>query len=654
MAPSWLRLKELVRKLGWLDRVFLAAVAAAVLARSGAPGGGLSLLASFLAYVLGIAVAFKWLVVGMRKAIWRLRYRLLVAYAFIAVVPLLLLGFLIFYGSHAFAAQVAVYLVSSELERQTADLLDPARGLAWTPPALRADRAQWVVPAFWRRFPDMEILIRDRETWRYPAGSALEPPPPGWGDTSGLVRKDGKLYFWAHARHDATEVVMLAPVTQNTLDHMLPIIGELSILRRGPARFEEIPSGGAPAGSRMPPAESFLDSEIPNIAVIPVAHWEAPGQQDSDNLLFSTRISAVLRTIFPQQLEWARGSPISAAAWSVALAVGVVFVIVELTALIIGVRLTRTITGAVHNLYRGTLYVRDADFSHRIEVHGDDQLADLSTSFNLMTENLERLLQVAKEKERLQSELEIAREVQNQLFPKTFPVSPTLRLAATCRPARLVSGDYYDYLNLEDQKLALAIGDVAGKGISAALLMATLQSTMRAHLRAGRELAVAAGNGSAAVQPSTAQLVGRLNQQLFAFTSPEKYATFYFAIYDEPSGVLTYTNAGHLPPILVRDGTASKLEVTGTVVGAFAFAQYEESTVRLQPGDLLVCYTDGVTEPENEFGEMFGEDRLTELVLTHASRDSEEIIAAVLESVHTWTGSPELQDDMTLLLARRV
>ena len=117
--------------------------------------------------------------------------------------------------------------------------------------------------------------------------------------------------------------------------------------------------------------------------------------------------------------------------------------------------------------------------------------------------------------------------------------------------------------------------------------------------------------------------------------------------------MLTYTNAGHLPPILVRNGAASRLEVNGTVVGAFSFAQYGESSIRLEPGDLLVCFTDGITEPENEFGEMFGEDRLTELVVKHASRDSADIINAATESVRQWTGSPELQDDMTLLLARR-
>ena len=127
------------------------------------------------------------------------------------------------------------------------------------------------------------------------------------------------------------------------------------------------------------------------------------------------------------------------------------------------------------------------DFSHRITVSGRDQLADLSTSFNSMTENLERLLVVAKEKERLQAEIEIAREVQEQLYPKTAPVLKTLRVTGMCQPARMVSGDYYDYQAVAGNRLAIAIGDVAGKGISAALLMASIQSAMRMELRASLE-----------------------------------------------------------------------------------------------------------------------------------------------------------------------
>jgi sigma-B regulation protein RsbU (phosphoserine phosphatase) len=651
---AWLR--TLVRKLGWLDKVFLAVLAAAVVASYAFPSSDGQLLLSFLAFVLAIAVAFKWLIVLVRRAIWRLRYRLIVAYLFIAVVPILLIGVLIWLGAYILTGQVATYLVTSELERQTTDLLLPARGLAWTPPNIRAQQARWLGPAFGARYAGIQTLIRDGDAvWHYPENSRIDPPPPGWGDVSGLVRREGRLYMWAHATHDTTDVTVLVPARPRTVAQFLPGLGELSFRRHQPGvPPEKLPDDDASVRTSIPPPANMFDGQVFYAAVVPVALWESPGKFESDALFLITRYSAVLAAIFPQKMEWRPGETTASLASVFFLVVCAFFLIVELFAMVIGVRITRTITAAVHNLYGGTQRVRVGDFSHRIEVRGNDQLAELNNSFNHMTEDLERLVQVAKEKERLQSEIEIAREVQNQLFPRSVPVSKTLQLAAACRPARLVSGDYYDYLNLESQ-LALAIGDVAGKGISAALLMATVQSTMRTQLRAGSFLAAAAGGQPASAPPlSTAALVSRLNQQLFAFTPAEKFATFYFALYDDETGLLTYTNAGHLPPILVRNGVPARLDVTGTVVGAFSFAEYGESSVQLQPGDLLACFTDGVTEPENEFGEMFGEDRLTDLIVKHSHSDSGDIIAAVMDSVGHWTGSPELQDDMTLLLARRV
>ncbi|HPT26680.1 MAG TPA: PP2C family protein-serine/threonine phosphatase, partial [Bryobacteraceae bacterium] len=140
---------------------------------------------------------------------------------------------------------------------------------------------------------------------------------------------------------------------------------------------------------------------------------------------------------------------------------------------------------------------------------------------------------------------------------------------------------------------------------------------------------------------------------LYASTSPEKYATFFFSIYDDQTEVLSYTNAGHLPPLLVRRGEVLTCDVNGTVVGAFPDVPYEESYLKLESGDLLVCYTDGITEPENEYGEMFGEDRLIALLKSHSAREAGEVAEAVVRAVHDWTASPELQDDMTLLVARK-
>jgi len=210
----------------------------------------------------------------------------------------------------------------------------------------------------------------------------------------------------------------------------------------------------------------------------------------------------------------------------------------------------------------------------------------------------------------------------------------------------MVSGDYYDFMLLPGGTLAFAIGDVAGKGISAALLMASIQSTMRTQLNAV--------NGATPHKFSAAALVSTLNRQLYATTSPEKYATFYFALYDEATYALTYTNAGHLAPILVRASSCEMLDSTGTVVGAFPIARYEERTVTLEPGDLVLAYTDGIVEPENVYGEMFGEERLKDLAVKYAKAESSELIARTMEAVVQWTGAGELQDDMTMVVARRL
>jgi sigma-B regulation protein RsbU (phosphoserine phosphatase) len=388
----------------------------------------------------------------------------------------------------------------------------------------------------------------------------------------------------------------------------------------------------------LPPAVSTLDIPVFLPSTVQHYHLDAPNKTHEGVLWVYSRPSAVLSSFFSKS-ESLRGT---LAVFFVVVVI--LFLIVEAVAVSIGVSLSHRLTTAVNQLYEGTRRVLLGDFQHRIPVRDHDQLGDLSESFNQMTGNLERLFSVEKEKERLQTELEIAREVQSQLYPKEAPPMRGLKLTVCCDPARMVSGDYYDYQEIAGGKMAFAIGDVAGKGISAALLMATIQAALRAQINLN--------------QPNTilqsSLVVSRLNQQIWANTAPEKYATFFFATFDELTRNLIYTNAGHLSPLLFRNGDVSSLDSNGTVVGAFPGAIYDESTLTLKPGDLLLCYTDGITEPENPYGEMFGEERLIDLVKKHVQRDDRELLQIILEAVRSWTGSPELQDDMTLLLAREV
>jgi len=619
-------------------------------------------------FASGMVVLIRYLRRWVQSAIWRLRNRLYVAYLFIAVVPVCLILILGGLAAYLIASEVSVYLVTSELNRRADSLGNLVEWLSRVPAAQRAAFLQNAGNFGRNRYPGLELIIRGSGGGSFPPSRKLEPPAGDWPDQNGLILKDEIVYAWAHVRRNGVDVTALVPLTQDYLSELVPNLGEvnytLAPVETGTAPAPKsgvlfqvddtpirAPAPQAGRKSHLGAAVNRFDREVLWFSLMPAAVWDAPGATRKVIIAVRTRFSAVRQAISTEATSTERAGTDQNLLFILFTIVTGLFLGVELIALVIGVSLTRTITGAVHNLYVGTQKVMKGEFAHRIEVKGNDQLAELGISFNRMTENLEQLVLVAKEKERLQSELELAREVQAQLYPKVIPTLKTLRIFDTCNPARLVSGDYFDYQCLVDTQVALALGDVAGKGISAALLMATVQSSLRTQLR--HCLDSAAGNAHSPLVVATAEFVAQLNQQLYADTAPEKYATFYFGVYDDTSSVLTYTNAGHLPPIVIRRGEVIRLDVNGIVVGAFPFAKYEESRMKLLSGDLLVCYTDGVTEPENEYGEMFGDERLIQVLQKNAAREEDEIVAKVIESVLEWTGAGELQDDMTLLVARR-
>jgi sigma-B regulation protein RsbU (phosphoserine phosphatase) len=234
------------------------------------------------------------------------------------------------------------------------------------------------------------------------------------------------------------------------------------------------------------------------------------------------------------------------------------------------------------------------------------------------------------------------------LFPRSAPAVPGLALYGDCKAARSVSGDYYDFLKLGENKVCLVLGDVSGKGISAALLMAAIQSAFRAQFYDG----FAFTSGAHTLPLSTADVVSKLNLQLYETTPREKYVTFFFGVYDAATRTLTYTNAGHLPPVLFHRGRVERLKVGGTVVGLFSPITYEQAEIQIQPGDLLLAFTDGITEPENNYGEEFGEDRVLEVVRRALNASPRVLVEEIYRSVSDWTGSPELQDDMTVVVAQ--
>ncbi|MGA8026166.1 MAG: SpoIIE family protein phosphatase [Bryobacteraceae bacterium] len=272
-------------------------------------------------------------------------------------------------------------------------------------------------------------------------------------------------------------------------------------------------------------------------------------------------------------------------------------------------------------------------------------LSAVASQTGLALENAELTETIRHEiaqRERSERELEIAREVQQRLFPQKLPEVKGLDFAGYCRPALGVGGDYYDFIRLPDDCLGIAIGDVSGKGIAAALMMASLQASLR-----GQTIRPAATLG---------EMIQLINRLVYEASAENRYATFFYAQYDSRNRLLRYVNAGHNPPILRRkreDGNdIVRLDEGGTVLGLFPDFPYAEARIQLEPGDLLVAFTDGISEAMTAADEEFDEERLIDSTRECATRCAADMITCILDRVDTFTAGAPQHDDMTLLVVR--
>ena len=259
-----------------------------------------------------------------------------------------------------------------------------------------------------------------------------------------------------------------------------------------------------------------------------------------------------------------------------------------------------------------------------------------------VTELVRSLASEAAQRERMNREVEIAREVQQRLFPQTLPVIAGVSLAGMCRPALEVGGDYYDLIELEGGLLGFAVGDVSGKGISASLIMASLRASLR---------------GLMLGEPGDlARMMEKVNRLVFEASSSNRYATFFFAVYDPKSCELRYVNAGHNAPLVVKGGTGEvqRLEASGPVVGLLPVVEYEASTIVLDENDLLVAYTDGISEAMTVEDEEWGEERMLAAACADPERSAAEVLRCVFHAADEFTAGAPQHDDMTLLLLKRV
>lgn len=628
------------------------------------PGFGLVRFVFIIATILFLFFAIpRWI----RKLVWRVRYRLLVTWVLVGVVPIVLVCALVGEGIYILMGQVVNYMATTEVARQSDLVGSEAHALAWsvahrgTSVSLAELAGTFVRDMSAARHAEVGAIIRiGNETLVLPADSSIREIPK-WSRTgfAGLVKADEGQYLAAHVVLDdpalterKTEVFLYQKATDDFFKKLLPDVATLAPNQASvsPGGIDvKVERGNKPRSGFTfqtrnsqdttptldPPAAPLGRWDISVDSIVPIPSTILKTGKD-DRLLAVTvsRPSLIVKKLFSSA-----GNLAFVAVFLVYFTASLLLM-VEIISVLFGVKLTRSITRTVADLYQGTEKVKAGDFSHRIRVRSKDQLSELAGSFNSMTERIEGLIVEFKEKQRLENELSIARDVQAQLFPKEFPTLKSLELFGMCQPARTVSGDYYDFVSLGSDRAALAIGDISGKGISAALLMAHIQSALRTQLL----------HGSTA---SPAEIISILNNHLYGSSPPEKYATFFLGLYSDDDGEFLYTNAGHLAPIILRHGEILRLPGDGFPVGMFPGAPYEQQSTKLERGDLLVGFTDGVTETPNKDGEEFGDQRLTELLLRLDGKPLDEIANAISDAVTAWAGDVERFDDTTLVFARR-
>jgi sigma-B regulation protein RsbU (phosphoserine phosphatase) len=268
-------------------------------------------------------------------------------------------------------------------------------------------------------------------------------------------------------------------------------------------------------------------------------------------------------------------------------------------------------------------------------------LQSVAAQTGLAIENSRLFSSLAEEavrRERFNRELEIAREVQERLFPQCYPSIPGLDCAGHCRPAQGVGGDYYDFIALPEGRLGLAVGDVSGKGISAALLMAGLRASLRGQTLGG--------------PADLAALMRNVNSLLYESSTDNRYATFFYAQYDPRNRTLAFVNAGHNPPVVLRGDEILRLEADGPVVGLLPRAEYGQSSLVLAPGDILLAYTDGISEAMTMEDAEWGEDRMISAARNCRALPAAQMIEELISAADAFAAGAPQHDDMTLVIMK--
>jgi phosphoserine phosphatase RsbU/P len=622
----------------WAGRLLLLALLVVLLADVGIPLPGL-LVVLASAWLIGFAA---WGLFRLGRQLlggllWKIRTKLILSYSFVAVVPLVLLSLLFFLAGLLFTGLMGSYVMSTEVDRQAGALQAAAHAAVAAAPRggpglereLEAARAVHPEASFALMREGQVVASRGEAPRTLPAWWK----GPGFG---GLVQDGERLYLRAIWAEGGSFLSLQTPVDTALFADLDRRMG-VSLLRTG--RRVERRQGGLGLDIDDPPKDAPSDQTVSGFAFFAMpdsVDWQS-GERHPVTLIFQYRPWDLV-------LKLSQGSLNTADLLVKALAVvAVIFAVVYCVALLMGVLLARSITRSVHSLSRGTERLRRGDFGHTIPVYSRDQLGELTDSFNMMSRGIEDLLRESAEKERLEEELRIAREIQMSLLPQASVSMPGVQLAALCLPANEVGGDYYDLLRLSETRLGVLVADVSGKGTSAALYMAELKGLVLSLSR---------------MHESPARLLSEANRILASNLDSRSFITMTYAVVDMTERTLRFARAGHNPLIHfeARTSRTRVLSPPGMGLGLDPGDRFDavlrEDHVPLVSGDVFLFFTDGLSEAMNGRAELFGERRLRDVVEQGESLGPDELKERILAEIRGFVGEAAQHDDMTLVVLK--
>jgi sigma-B regulation protein RsbU (phosphoserine phosphatase) len=666
----------------WHGRLFLVAaslklVVGAVRRTTGLPDA-LEVVDSAATIGLILSVGFfvwRLFVLLKRRLLWRVRRKLILSYIFIGVVPALLIVAFFILGAWVVSINVSAYLfrdgyddiVSHAALAANAAANEIARNPAGTPETV--SRVQRNASAAQRRYRALSIVfvpLAENAPRLARAGEWSHAPVPDrippWlrvgrefvGTIAGETTERGDTQLIARATVPAMQganrlgfVIVDIPIDGQMLDSLYELTGvKAGSIRLGGDQATTIPSVTGIADGTGGNDRFTLFGR--SITMLDARNWET-GAVHRANISNTYSLRGLYEKLAAAQSAQVGGMSPGQAILFILIIVAFLFLIIQFVALVMGLALARSITSSIHELFMGTERVRHGDFTHRIDIMSNDQLGELAGSFNQMIGSIENLLQTAADKKRLEEELRIARQIQMSLLPRGPLDVPGLAVSGLCVPAREVGGDYYDFFKLPGDLLGVLIADVSGKGTSAALYMAELK---------GLVLSLSQ------IYLSPRQLLVEVNRIISDNLDTRSFITMTYAVIDLTAARMTYARAGHTPLIYMRSGGGPEEPVkvlvpSGMVVGLRIPGAHEkfmdlleEESIDLMNGDVIVLYTDGISEAMNANADLFGDSRLSRIVEEHGHLDSSELRERILREIEAFVGAADQHDDMTMILMK--